>query len=119
MFCSHLIEHLTPPEFERLIHALGKVLIPGGRVVIITPNPVNLHVMSETFYLDMSHVRPYPLPLIEQIFSEAGMRTVDKGWDEETVPRHPAWKAPLHWARKLILGKNYYQGEDTYFVAEK
>jgi O-antigen chain-terminating methyltransferase len=120
VFCSHVIEHLAPPDFERLTRLIAGVLVPGGIAVFITPNPVNLHVLSDTFWLDMSHMRPYPEPLIVRICRENGLtERIDSGWDPDTTPRHPWCKFPLHAARRLILGRNYYQGEDAFVVMRK
>lgn len=119
IFCSHVVEHLAPPMLERLLAAIAARLVPVGRVVLITPNPVNLHVLSETFLLDTDHVRLYPLPLLEAMGRDAGFAVVEKGFDPDTAPRHPWWKWPLHALRALVLGRHYRQGEDTFLVVEK
>ncbi|MBN1516271.1 class I SAM-dependent methyltransferase [Candidatus Sumerlaeota bacterium] len=120
VFCSHVIEHLAPPEFERLTRLIARALVPGGVAIFITPNPVNLHVLSDSFWLDMSHVRPYPEPLIVRICQENGLTDrVDGGWDLDTAPRQPVYKWPLHIARRILLGRAYYQGEDAFAVMRK
>lgn len=119
IYCSHVIEHMTPVHAERLLACACEALAPRGRLVLITPNTVNLHVMSETFHLDPTHVRPYPLPLLEAMCLAAGFATLDKGWDPDTAPRYPLWKWPLHALRAIILGRAYRAGEDTFLVVEK
>ena len=46
IFCSHLIEHLSPSEAERLTRGMASALSPGGRLVVITPNPTRLSVLG-------------------------------------------------------------------------
>ena len=60
----HLIEHLP---FEVLLHLLKeafRVLVPGGLLLLETPNPENLSVASQWFYLDPSHQKPLPPELM-------------------------------------------------------
>ena len=37
--CADLVEHLYPDQFESMLDECFRVLKPGGRVVIWTPNP--------------------------------------------------------------------------------
>ena len=36
----------------------------GGKLVVVTPNVADLWTMTEAFWLDLTHIRPYPLPLL-------------------------------------------------------
>jgi len=38
---SHLIEHLSGAQAARLIRLAYNCLRPGGRILILTPNPIN------------------------------------------------------------------------------
>jgi 2-polyprenyl-3-methyl-5-hydroxy-6-metoxy-1,4-benzoquinol methylase len=40
--CADLVEHLSKEQFEALARNLEKALRPGGRLLLYTPNPVNL-----------------------------------------------------------------------------
>ena len=56
----HIVEHLP---FEALIALLDeclRVLKPGGLLILETPNPTNVLVGSNNFYLDPTHVHPLP-----------------------------------------------------------
>ncbi len=55
---AHLIEHLELPQIKKLIELAYKKLIPGGYLVIETPNPQCLSTFSGPFYLDITHIRP-------------------------------------------------------------
>ncbi|QNI57146.1 methyltransferase domain protein [Synechococcus sp. BIOS-U3-1] len=61
----HLAEHLPNEELRHLIQEAHRVLIPGGHLILETPNPDNLCVGSNTFYLDPSHKRPLPAQLLQ------------------------------------------------------
>lgn len=74
LFCSHVIEHMPPGEAMALLRACAEVVPPGGPLVLITPNVENLEVMSKTFWLDPTHVRPYPRPLLGVMLQAASFR---------------------------------------------
>ncbi len=58
--CGHLIEHLPPKAAMELISLCHRALRPGGTLVLVTPNPADLKVITHYFWLDLTHVRPYP-----------------------------------------------------------
>ncbi|TDF67705.1 class I SAM-dependent methyltransferase [Cupriavidus sp. L7L] len=60
----HVVEHL---EFEILISFLEEIfrtLKHGGSCLLETPNPMNVRVGINNFYLDPTHVRPLPSALL-------------------------------------------------------
>jgi 2-polyprenyl-3-methyl-5-hydroxy-6-metoxy-1,4-benzoquinol methylase len=79
IFCSHLIEHLDFASALKLLDLCYQVLKPKGRMVIITPNPESIQVMGLIFWLDPTHVRPYPLPLLESMLEKSGFKIIDQG----------------------------------------
>lgn len=54
----HIIEHLPFEQLFQLIEQAWRVLAPGGRLILETPNPENVLVGSHTFYHDFSHRHP-------------------------------------------------------------
>ena len=60
----HLVEHIPFDALARLVSEALRVLKPGGILIMETPNPENLCVGTESFYLDPSHVRPIPPKLL-------------------------------------------------------
>jgi SAM-dependent methyltransferase len=95
VLASHLVEHLPPDRVPALLAGIAAVLSSGGRAVLVTPNAKNLLVLTETFWLDPTHVRPWPRPLLERLGEAAGLRVVASYDDPATVPR----RAPL---RRLL-----------------
>ena len=75
IFSGHVIEHLSPQQVLDFIREAKRVLMPGGRVLIMTPNLKDLRTV-ERFWLDLSHVRPYPRKLLEMLLRQEGFKRV-------------------------------------------
>ena len=69
----HVIEHLPFGALLRLVQEARRVLMPGGRLIMETPNPENVIVATQTFWLDPTHVRPLPPALLEVVVIDAGL----------------------------------------------
>jgi SAM-dependent methyltransferase len=61
----HVVEHLPFGTVLRLMMESHRVLKPGGVLIVETPNPENLEVATQTFWLDPTHQRPLPVALVE------------------------------------------------------
>jgi len=61
----HVIEHIPFEELKTLVSEAARVLLPGGLLILETPNPENLVMGTVNFYLDPSHIRPIPTLLLE------------------------------------------------------
>ena len=72
----HLIEHLPNKVLRQLLQEALRVLIPGGLLILETPNPDNLSVGSNSFYLDPTHKRPIPSSLLQFLAENAGFEDV-------------------------------------------
>lgn len=57
VFCSQVIEHLTLEQLKLLMYLLSKKVRKGAPILLETPNPRCSQAM-ESFYTDMTHVRP-------------------------------------------------------------
>lgn len=65
----HLAEHISFDALEVLIAEALRVLKPGGLLILETPNPENIAVGTNNFYLDPTHIRPIP-PLLLSFLPE-------------------------------------------------
>jgi len=61
----HLVEHIDFDSLMCLVKHALRVLLPGGILILETPNPENLVVGTRNFYLDPTHIRPIPPQLLE------------------------------------------------------
>ncbi len=84
----HLAEHLPLECLIELIDLSLRALDSGGILIMETANPENLVVGASTFYLDPTHHRPIPPPLLAFLFEARGFGEV------ETRFLHPS-EAPL------------------------
>lgn len=60
----HMVEHISFEALQTLVQQALRVLIPGGLLIMETPNPENLQVGAHTFYYDPTHQRPLPPMLL-------------------------------------------------------
>jgi O-antigen chain-terminating methyltransferase len=61
----HLLEHLDFSDVLDTLQQSLRSLKPGGIFLAETPNPDNLAVGSNRFYVDPTHQRPIPFQLLE------------------------------------------------------
>ena len=79
----HIVEHLPLADLLALLDETSRVLRPGGMAIFETPNPSNLRVSAETFYLDPTHRNPLPKDLLKFVAEARGL------CDIEVLPLHP------------------------------
>lgn len=116
IYFAHLIEHMGYADASHMLAECCRVLTPGGRLVVITPNPVSLDVISESFWLDPTHVRPYPLPLLERMMQRAGLEILDTGHDDP--PNRERRTLPRRWFLRALLGK-HYGAMNTFVIGQR
>jgi 2-polyprenyl-3-methyl-5-hydroxy-6-metoxy-1,4-benzoquinol methylase len=77
IFCSQVVEHLPPERLPELIRLCARSLAPGGVIAIETPNPECLAIFATHFYLDPTHTRPVPHPLLIFYLEEFGVGNIE------------------------------------------
>lgn len=73
IFCAQVVEHLPPARLPEFVRLAASRLARGGVLAIETPNPECLAIFASHFYLDPTHSRPVPHPLLAFYMEEAGM----------------------------------------------
>jgi len=72
----HVAEHLPFNQLQELVKQALRVLKPGGILILETPNPENLVVGTNNFYLDPTHQRPLPPLLLSFVAEHTGFKRV-------------------------------------------
>lgn len=122
IFASHIIEHMDINEGVEMIELIKAHLKPKGVAIIITPRPGSLWA-TENFWLDTTHVRPYPLELMKRLFKP--LKFVEGGIEPDSyVLKHQGRKAKLKAKiRKILIGEELfdfvYGGGVWYIVVKK
>ncbi|WP_051302885.1 class I SAM-dependent methyltransferase [Psychromonas aquimarina] len=63
----HVVEHISFDDLQVLVEESLRVLKPGGILILETPNPENIKVATEKFYLDPTHIKSIPSELLSFI----------------------------------------------------
>lgn len=74
----HVLEHLPFEYTLNLVYQAARALKRGGVFLIETPHPGNLLMAAEQFWLDPTHNRPIPQPLMAFLFEYCGLRVVHR-----------------------------------------
>ncbi|MES2187011.1 MAG: class I SAM-dependent methyltransferase [Pseudomonadota bacterium] len=72
----HVVEHIGFNDLETLVTEAMRVLVPAGLLILETPNPENLIVGTERFYLDPTHTQPIPHLLLSFLLEHHGFGRV-------------------------------------------
>jgi SAM-dependent methyltransferase len=56
----HVVEHISSEKLKDLVAQAYRVLMPGGLLILETPNPENILVATKNFHLDPTHINPIP-----------------------------------------------------------
>jgi len=114
----HLAEHLSFRTLVDLLDEINRVLLPGGGLIVETPNPENALVAQWAFYMDPTHRNPLPPQMLRWVVQARGFVQSDirplfeaRGTPEvafvaEDVPGAAAINAlvrPLHASRDYAI----------------
>ncbi|MDN3524165.1 class I SAM-dependent methyltransferase [Halomonas sabkhae] len=87
----HIAEHLPFEALFQLVSEARRVLVPGGVLILETPNPENLIVASHSFYHDLTHRNPLTPATFEFLldfhgFARVSVKRFNPPPDETRVP---------------------------------
>ena len=72
----HLVEHLPFTSMQDLVREAYRCLIPGGLIILETPNPENLTASAANFFLDRTLSKPIPPLQLSFVVENAGFSPV-------------------------------------------
>ncbi len=103
IYARHVIEHFSPQELEALLRLINKNLKNSGKFVFIFPNMYNIHVATQEFWKDITHIRPYVIEAILPLLDRCGFNIVEHGEDKESRDNSIAKKI-MRGIRRIITG---------------
>lgn len=109
----HLIEHLPLDVLINFIDETVRVLRPGGIAIFETPNPENIIVGTFSFYLDPTHRRPLPGPMMKFLAEARGL------YDVEIKYLHPygeEFKLKDDKSEIAVRFERYFYGPQDYAI---
>ena len=99
-----VIEHLSIREMFEFFALSRQKLQPGGTLIVETVNPESVYALR-WFYMDYTHNRPLPAPLVRFFFLAAGYDKVD------VFLRSPVegWKQLGITGKKGVIDDNFHK----------
>lgn len=108
IFSSQVVEHLDPQQLPEMVRLCASRLQRGGVLAIETPNPECLAIFAEHFYLDPTHKRPVPHPLLAFYMEEAGLGGIEVHELSPAVESMPELAAlPENFRKRFFGGLDY------------
>ncbi len=74
----HVVEHLPAPSLDRLVRLAYRALLPGGVLILETPNPLSVVVAARNFWLDPTHRRPVHPESLQLLYELAGFDPIER-----------------------------------------
>jgi len=118
IFCSHVIEHMGYEDAMTFLGLCYAALRPGGKLALVTPNPEDITIIGEIFWLDPTHVRPYPMKLLMRMVEAVGFRVTMTDQYMGNWRMAGRRQLPGYLFRRLLLGR-YFGRPNTMVLAQK
>ncbi|HET7307845.1 MAG TPA: methyltransferase domain-containing protein [Gammaproteobacteria bacterium] len=112
----HIIEHVPTRYLVALFDEALRALAPGGVLIVETPNPANVLVGSNTFYMDPTHRNPLPVDLTRFLLEARGFS------DVEVMGLHPypeVWHAQGSDSATQHINRHFYGPQDYAAIGYK
>jgi SAM-dependent methyltransferase len=107
IFCAHLVEHLAYPQVITLIQQAARILRPGGRLILATPDCRSLFSHLDMYYLHFGHVSFYHPRLLSFLLEHEGFGSVTYDVNPNTSsPLLPAVQATAQRAGAAASGQS-------------
>jgi len=107
IFMAQVIEHLPPPDWQRIVELAITRLEPGGKLAIETINPESLYALARAYVIDPTHVRPVHPRLLAFLARRAGFHPVEVQLQAPVPDHERATGVSLHWADDNPAGAQF------------
>lgn len=74
---TQVVEHMRPAGVQRLLAEARRVLVPGGRIVLETPNPTSVWAYTQNWVRDPTHRWAVHPDTLRFMATKAGLRVID------------------------------------------
>jgi 2-polyprenyl-3-methyl-5-hydroxy-6-metoxy-1,4-benzoquinol methylase len=112
----HVLEHLSFRDLLEVVDQAVRILKPGGIVVFETPNPRNLFVSSNNFYLDPTHHHPLPSEFLAFIVEARGLSQPQV---LPLVPYPDSYRLQETGQAALFINEHFFGPQDYGIIARK
>lgn len=79
IYAANIIEHFNGNDAVKIMQGCARALKPNGVLIFLTANFRHPLMREEVFWLDITHVRPYPVPLLVKMMEAIGLKIIDTG----------------------------------------
>jgi O-antigen chain-terminating methyltransferase len=119
-----VVEHLDVEALLEFLDVAMRALAPGGLLLLETPNPANLTVGANSFYLDPSHQKPLPAELLSFLVRSRGFSDVEiRYFEREELALLPELDSKSEWAADFAaiedVLRQYLFGPQDYAVVAR
>lgn len=95
IFSAHMVEHMPYAVVLETIQLAHRALKPGGRLLLVTPNPQALITHLELFHMHFGHVALYHPALLSFFMDYCGFAATATGENPDTLPEMISATSPL------------------------
>lgn len=108
----HIVEHIPFESLLQIFEQCYRTVASSGFVLFETPNPQALTVGADSFYLDPSHQRPIPPPLLAFMLESVGFKS-------QVLPLHRVKPEITHSDPVVVELYNSLYGAGDYAVVAR
>ncbi len=95
IFSAHLVEHMPYAVVLETIQLALRALTPGGRLLLVTPNPRALLTHLELYHMHFGHIALYHPKLLAFFMTHSGFVATESGENPHTMAAQVAVDSPL------------------------
>lgn len=104
IFSAHLVEHLPYAVVLETIQLAHRALKPGGRLLLVTPNPRALVTHLEMYHMHFGHIAMYHPRLLAFFMDYAGFAKSEMGENPHTMAAQISADTPVRLLADLPFG---------------